>query len=85
MIYSRFLFDAENRMIDPYVHILAMPLNLILNSNHLYYPNIQCLLWNMILILYQIYIYISYHAILSYKFYKLTILYIHVHLFFSFL
>ena len=37
MIYSRLLFDAENRMIDPYVHILAMPLNLILSSYHVYY------------------------------------------------
>ena len=37
-----------NKMTDPYVHILAMPLK-FLRSNHLY-RNSQCLLWQCLLI-----------------------------------
>ena len=51
-------FGAGNRMIDPYLHILAMYSNFISNRNHIYYLNIQCFIMkmplNMILIMYGI-------------------------------
>ena len=48
VIHSTFFisgFGAGNIMMDPYVHIWAMPFNFNLSSNHLFYRNIQCSLW----------------------------------------
>ena len=71
-------FGAGNKMIDPYVHLIVQ----VVINYLLYYRNIQCFTmampFNMILTLYVV------PCELSCDFSKLTILYIHVHIFYHF-